>query len=61
VRLADDVDPVATLGALLQAGVLATLAGGNVLRFAPSLTVGTDEIDEGLTAVATVLADPPRR
>ncbi|MDH3844597.1 MAG: aminotransferase class III-fold pyridoxal phosphate-dependent enzyme, partial [Myxococcales bacterium] len=58
--LADDVDPAATLGAIFSAGLLLTLAGGNVIRISPSLNVTHDELDEGLTLLESVLVDPPR-
>ncbi len=60
VALADGVDGRATLGALRDAGLLLTTAGGTVLRFSPPLGVTTEEIDEGLAIVEKVLADPPR-
>jgi len=59
--LADDVDPMATLVALRERGLLITLAGGRVLRISPPLNVTREEFDEGLALVDTVLADPPRK
>jgi acetylornithine/succinyldiaminopimelate/putrescine aminotransferase len=59
--LADDVDPGATLAAIHAAGLLLTLAGGNVVRISPSLNVTRDELDEGLSIVREVLADAPRK
>lgn len=53
--LAPHVDPGATWRAALDAGVALTLAGGNVLRFTPSLNVTRAELDEGLSIVASVL------
>jgi predicted acetylornithine/succinylornithine family transaminase len=61
IRLADEVDPAATLRALRERGVLATLAGGNILRFVPPLVITRQEIDEGLDAVRAVLRDAPRK
>lgn len=61
VRLASDVDPRATLGAVRERGVLLSLAGGDVLRFSPPLNVTTDEIDEGIAVVREVLRDAPRK
>ena len=53
--LAPHVDPGATWRAALDAGLALTLAGGNVLRFTPSLNVTRAELDEGLSIVASVL------
>ncbi|MCA9536623.1 MAG: acetylornithine transaminase [Myxococcales bacterium] len=53
--LAEGVDPGATWRAALDAGVALTLAGGNVLRFTPSLNVTRAELDEGLDIVKSVL------
>jgi len=58
---ADDVDPMATLVALRERGLLITLAGGRVLRISPPLNVTRAELDEGLALIDTVLADPPRK
>ena len=49
------MDPGATWRAALDAGLALTLAGGNVLRFTPSLNVTRAELDEGLSIVASVL------
>lgn len=59
--LADDVDPGPTLAAIHRAGLLLTLAGGNVIRVSPSLNVTRDELDEGLGILERVLEDPPRK
>ena len=59
--LADDVDPGATIAELHAAGLLVTLAGGNVIRISPALNVTKDELDEGLAIVERVLTDPPRK
>ncbi len=61
IRLDDGVDALATLHAVRDAGVLLSLAGGNVLRFSPPLNVTADEIDEGVSVVRGVLADAPRK
>ena len=58
--LADDVDAAATLAAIFSAGLLLTLAGGNVIRISPSLNVTRDELDEGLAILESILVDPPR-
>jgi acetylornithine/N-succinyldiaminopimelate aminotransferase len=59
--LADDVDPAATLGAIFSAGLLLTLAGGNVIRISPSLNVTREELDEGLAVLESVLVEAPRK
>ncbi len=60
IKLADGIDPRGVLIALRDHGVLATLAGGVVLRISPPLTVTRDELDEGVEAIRRVLKDPPR-
>ncbi|MFI5308901.1 MAG: aspartate aminotransferase family protein [Polyangiales bacterium] len=60
VRLADGVDPAATLAAVRERGVLLSLAGANVLRFTPPLCVTREEIDEGIGVVRDVLSQPPK-
>ncbi len=60
IELAPGVDPGVTLERIREAGVLLSLAGGNILRFSPPLCVRVEEIDEGVTAVQRVLRDPPR-
>lgn len=55
LRVADGVDPAALLAAIREAGVLLSIAGGNVLRFTPPLCVTTQEIDEGVAIVERVL------
>ncbi len=59
--LADDVDPGATLKAVHAAGLLLTLAGGNVVRISPSLNVTRDELEEGLAILERVLIEAPRK
>ncbi|MGB5701816.1 MAG: aspartate aminotransferase family protein [Polyangiales bacterium] len=59
--LADEVDPGATIAAIHAAGLLLTLAGGNVVRVSPSLNVTREELDEGLAILERVLADAPRK
>ena len=61
LALADDVDPAATLAEIHAAGLLLTLAGGNVIRISPSLNVTRDELDEGLSILEPILVDPPRK
>jgi acetylornithine/N-succinyldiaminopimelate aminotransferase len=55
LRVADNYDPAALLGAIREAGVLLSIAGGNVLRFTPPLTVTAAEIDEAVAIVERVL------
>lgn len=57
VVFAQGVDPAATLALLRERGVLATLAGGTVLRLSPALNVSEAELDEGLNVVAQVLQE----
>jgi len=59
--LADEIDPGATISAGQAAGLLLTLAGGNVIRISPSLNVTREELDEGLTILESILADAPRK
>jgi acetylornithine/N-succinyldiaminopimelate aminotransferase len=42
-----------------EAGVLLTASGERVLRFSPPLVVSMAELEEGVRAVRTALADPP--
>jgi acetylornithine/N-succinyldiaminopimelate aminotransferase len=55
LALAKSADPAATLAKAREAGVLLSLAGGNVLRFSPPLCVTAEEIDEGIRAVTAAL------
>lgn len=59
--LADEIDPGATIAAVYAAGLLLTLAGGNVIRISPSLNVTREELDEGLAILEPILADAPRK
>jgi predicted acetylornithine/succinylornithine family transaminase len=61
VRLADDVDPAGLHAKLVAAGLLVTLAGGDVVRVSPSLDVTVDEIDRGLEQLRSALRQPPRK
>ncbi len=61
VAMAPDVDPIGVLAAVRERGVLATLAGGTVLRVVPPLIATTSEIDEGIDVVQAVLKNPPRK
>jgi acetylornithine/N-succinyldiaminopimelate aminotransferase len=55
LRVADGQDPAALLAAIREAGVLLSIAGGNVLRFTPPLCVTASEIDEGIAIIERVL------
>ncbi len=59
VVLAENIDPAATVQRIREAGVLLSLAGGNVLRFSPPLCVSTAEVDEAVERVRPVLCDAP--
>ena len=60
LRLAAGFDPMATLAQIRAEGVLLSLAGGDVLRFSPSLLVTRAELDEGLDVIVRVLRSAPR-
>lgn len=49
------VDPAKVLTSIREAGVLLSLAGGNVLRFCPPLSVTKNQIDAGVEVVKTAL------
>lgn len=51
VMLATGVDAMGVLARLRSAGVLATLAGGNVLRICPALNITQLELAEGMSKV----------
>jgi acetylornithine/succinyldiaminopimelate/putrescine aminotransferase len=61
LRVADGHDPAALLGAIREAGVLLSIAGGNVLRFTPPLCITAAEIDEGVAIVEKVLSTASSR
>jgi len=50
------VDPARVLSRVRESGVLATLAGGNVLRISPALTITAEELAEGMASVDRALA-----
>jgi acetylornithine/N-succinyldiaminopimelate aminotransferase len=56
VVLKAGVDPARVLAAVRDEGVLATLAGGNVLRICPALTITAAELAEGMALVAAAFA-----
>jgi predicted acetylornithine/succinylornithine family transaminase len=59
IRIAPDFDPLGTLAKLRERGVLASIAGGDVLRFAPPLNVTRPEIDRALEALRAALREAP--
>jgi acetylornithine/N-succinyldiaminopimelate aminotransferase len=56
IVLAAGIDPALALGKLREHGVLGTLAGGNVLRVCPALTISREDLREGLTRVRAAFA-----
>jgi predicted acetylornithine/succinylornithine family transaminase len=54
--LAPNVDPATALATLREQGVLVTLAGGNVLRISPALTITGEELAEGMALVGRALS-----
>jgi acetylornithine/LysW-gamma-L-lysine aminotransferase len=58
IELKDKAGPVAQ--ALMQAGVLALLAGTTVLRFLPPLVITREQVDRVVDTLAKVLAAGPR-
>ena len=59
VRIGPEHDPLGTLAKLREHKVLASIAGGDVLRFAPPLNVTQAEIDEAVAGLRTALAQAP--
>jgi predicted acetylornithine/succinylornithine family transaminase len=55
LAVADGFEPAALVGDLRARGVLVSIAGGNVLRFSPPLTITQAELDEALVAVEAAL------
>lgn len=51
ILLGKGVDPAQALATVREQGTLATLAGGNVLRFCPALTITEGELRDGLERV----------
>jgi acetylornithine/succinyldiaminopimelate/putrescine aminotransferase len=54
--LEGDAGPVVTRAR--EQGLLISVAGGNVVRFAPPLVVSKAEIDEAVSILDAVLAQP---
>jgi acetylornithine/N-succinyldiaminopimelate aminotransferase len=55
LAVAEGYDPAALVTDLRARGVLVSIAGGNVLRFSPPLTITQAELDEALVAVEAAL------
>jgi acetylornithine/N-succinyldiaminopimelate aminotransferase len=55
LAVADGYDPGALIADIRSRGVLLSIAGGNVLRFSPPLTITQAEITEALAAVEASL------
>lgn len=61
LAVAENFDPAALVGDLRTRGVLVSIAGGNVLRLSPPLTITQAELDEALVAIeASLKAARPR-
>lgn len=56
VALARGVDPMGALAAVREQGALVTLAGGNVMRICPALTITQEELRDGLARVKAAFA-----
>jgi acetylornithine/LysW-gamma-L-lysine aminotransferase len=52
------IRPQGVLSRLLDAGFLALPAGSTVVRLLPPLTIGLDDLDAAVDALAEILADP---
>ena len=55
LAIAEGFEPAALVSDLRARGVLVSIAGGNVLRFSPPLTITQAELDEALVAVEAAL------
>jgi predicted acetylornithine/succinylornithine family transaminase len=55
--IAPGIDPASLLLKLREKGVLATLAGGNVLRISPALNISEAELREGMQIVEGLFAE----
>jgi predicted acetylornithine/succinylornithine family transaminase len=55
LAVAEGFEPAALVTDLRARGVLVSIAGGNVLRFSPPLTITQAELDEALVAVESAL------
>jgi len=59
VRVAPGVDPMGTLVKMREHGVLASLAGGDVIRLAPPLNITRADVDEAVVGLRKALAEAP--
>jgi acetylornithine/N-succinyldiaminopimelate aminotransferase len=57
IVIAAGVEPAAVLARLREQGVLATLAGGNVLRISPALNISQAELSEGMQVVERLFVE----
>jgi predicted acetylornithine/succinylornithine family transaminase len=60
IRIAPEFDPLGVLRVLREKGVLGSIAGGDVIRFAPPLNVTRKDCDEALAALRLALAEAPK-
>jgi acetylornithine/succinyldiaminopimelate/putrescine aminotransferase len=61
LKVAPTHDALAVLGKMRELGVLASTAGGDVIRLAPPLNVTRGECDRALEALRTALATTPAK
>lgn len=61
LRIATEFDVMALLVAMRENGLLASLAGGDVIRLAPALNVTKEEIDEAISKLRPALASAQRK
>jgi len=59
LRVATGFDPMGVLVKMREAGMLASTAGGDVIRLAPPLNVSKEDCDRALTILRAALADAP--
>jgi acetylornithine/N-succinyldiaminopimelate aminotransferase len=59
-ELADGIDAVDVARRTMDRGLIVNAVTGSALRFAPSLLVRDDEIDEAVSILASVLAEDAR-
>jgi acetylornithine/N-succinyldiaminopimelate aminotransferase len=61
LKLEASVDPAGVFRRLIEEGLLVSLAGGDVVRLSPPLTVEETDLDEGLHILRRVLEGAPRK
>lgn len=59
LRVATGFDPMGVLLKMREAGLLASTAGGDVIRLAPPLNVSKDDCDRALTILRAAFASAP--